>query len=149
MARLEYRLNDELQSFPVLFYYDFIDKDEVSLRFACDYWVKNMRVYEKMHGTVDANKYIIYVRVAEEEHVLEQAPVDDRYWGGICIELREYREGTDQYPVVHRYQFQDDEDARLIMQSDSLSLQGKLWTRTSTDIDEDRKVFVYYAEPNR
>lgn len=148
MARLEYRLNDESQTYPVLYYYDFIDKDEVSLRFACDYWIKNKRVYERTGNQVNGSKYIIFVREAVEEHVLEQEQ-DDRYWGGICVELREFREGTDRYPVVHRFVLHDDDDALLLLQSDSLTLQGKVWARTSTEIDEDRKVYVYYAVPEQ
>lgn len=148
MARLEYRLYDESQTYPVLVYYDFIGKDEVSLRFACDYWIKNKKVYERTANQLDGSKYIIYVREAIEEHVLEHAQ-DDSYWGGICVELREFREGTDQYPVVHRYELHDDDDALLLLQSDSLTLHGNVWARTSTEIDEDRKVYVYYAVPEQ
>ncbi len=48
MARLEYRLYTEGgETFPVLYYYEQIGRDEAALRFACDYFVKSGRVYEK------------------------------------------------------------------------------------------------------
>ncbi|WP_127583648.1 hypothetical protein [Paenibacillus koleovorans] len=147
MARLEYRLDDAEHGFPLLYFYDFIDKDEVSLRFACDYFVKDRVVYEKKVCSVESNKYILYVALASDEHAWEGAGEVDPYWGGIRIELREFREGTDRYPVVHRYEFQDNDDALLILQSDRLTLQGRVWENTSTEVDEDRKVYVYYAVP--
>jgi CMP-2-keto-3-deoxyoctulosonic acid synthetase len=148
MARLEYRLKDEYKQDPVLYYYDFIDPDEISLRFACDYWIKNKMVYEKLHSVVEANKCVIFVQVAEDEHVVDYGQDDYRYGGGICIEVREYKEGTDRYPVVHRYNNQDDDTTILILQSDRLVIRGQLWLRTSTEVDEDRKLYVYYAEPS-
>lgn len=147
MARLEYRLLDETRGFPVLYYYDFIDKDEVSLRFACDYLVKDRCVYEKTSCAIEGNKYVIYVRVAEEEQVVEPGSVLHGLWGGIRIELREYREGTAHYPLVHVFEFQDDDDALLHLQSDYLFANGREWAKTSAEVDEDRKVYVYYAQP--
>lgn len=149
MARLEYRLFDESRGFPLLYYYDFIDKDEISLRFACDYLVKDRIVYEKTSCAIEPRTYVVYVKVAEDEdaHANVTGTGLAGYWGGIRLELREYIEGTSDYPVVHVYQFQDDDDALLHLQSDYLMRDGVEWAKTSAEVDEDRKVYVYYAQP--
>lgn len=147
MARLEYRLFDERRGFPLLYEYAFIDKDEVSLRFACDYLVKNRTVYEKTSCAVEPGTYVIYVKVAEDEQAAPAGIGHPGLRGGIGIELREYREGTSDYPVVHVFRFRDDDDALLHLQSDYVTWNGVEWAKTSAEVDEDRKVYVYYAEP--
>jgi hypothetical protein len=146
-ARLEYRLLDEKKGFPVLYYYDLIDKDEVALRFACDYFVKAGVVYEKTSCAIESSCYVIYVQVAEDERVVEPVkPVLGRR-PGITMEVREFKEDTEHYPVVCTYTFKDDDDAILHLQSHFLYLYGREWEKTSTEIDEDRGVYVYYARP--
>ncbi|MEF3305276.1 hypothetical protein [Paenibacillus sp. GYB003] len=147
MARLEYRLFDEERGFPLLYYYDFIDKDEVSLRFACDYLVKDRVVYEKTSCAIEPRAYVIYVKTAEDEQALASGTELPGYRGGIRIELRHFREEAAQYPVVHVFQFRDDDDALLHLQSDYLQWNGVEWEKTSAEVDEDRKVYVYYASP--
>jgi hypothetical protein len=148
LARLEYRLLDESRGFPLLYYYDLIDKDEVSLRFACDYFVKEGIVYEKTSCAIDSGVYIIYVKAAEDEQALPGGKELMQYWGGIRMELREFKEGTGHYPVIHTFRFQDDDDALLHLQSDYLTFNGVEWEKTSAEVDEDRKVYVYYAIPS-
>ncbi|MFC4769249.1 hypothetical protein [Effusibacillus consociatus] len=147
MARLEYRLLDEARGFPVLYYYDMIDKDEISLRFACDYFVKDKIVFEKASCAIELPNYVIYVRPDEDEQVVDPGVLSAPRWGGIRMEVREFREGTSFYPVIHTYEFRDDDDALLHLQSDFLYLYGKEWLKTSTEVDEDRKVYVIYAKP--
>ncbi|GAX91299.1 hypothetical protein [Effusibacillus lacus] len=147
MPRLEYRLLDEDKGFPVLYYYDMIDKDEISLRFACDYFVKDKVVYEKTSCAIELPNYIIYVKPAEDEQVVDPGVLSAPRWGGIRIEVREFREGTAFYPIIHTYDFLDDDDALLHLQSDYLYLYGREWMKTSTEVDEDRKVYVFYAQP--
>ncbi|ERI08821.1 hypothetical protein [Aneurinibacillus aneurinilyticus] len=146
-TRLEYRRLDERNGFPVLYYYDFIDKDEIALRFACDYFVKDGLVYEKTSCAIEISCYVIYVQVAEDEKALKSAEPVARQKPGIMMEVREFKEGTAHYPVVCTYTFQDDADAILHLQSQFLYLYGREWERTSTEIDEDRGVYVYYAQP--
>jgi hypothetical protein len=147
VTRLEYRLLDETNGFPVLYYYEPIDKDEISLRFACDYFVKGGSVYEKTSCAIEQTTYVIYVKPAEDEQTVTYTDAAALRWGQVQIEVREYREGTNQYPLVHLFQFMDDDDALLHLQSDYLYLHGREWEKTSTEVDEDRKVYVYYARP--
>lgn len=147
MTRLEYRLLDETNQFPVLYYYEPIEKDEVSLRFACDYFVKGHMVYEKTSCAVEADRYVIYVKRSTEERAVDYAHTAAPRWGSIRMELREFSEGTHHYPLVHTYYFKDDDDAVLHLQSDYLYWNGREWEKTSTEVDEDRQVYVYYAQP--
>jgi hypothetical protein len=145
MARLEYRLLDEANGYPVLYYYDHIDKDEITLRFACDYFVKGHLVYEKTSCAVEADRYVIYVQRSREEQAIDFTHTAAARWGSIRMELREYRDGTHDYPLVHTYYFKDDDDAVLHLLSDFLYWKGCEWEKTSTEVDEDRQVYVYYA----
>lgn len=147
MPRLEYRLLDEGKGYPVLYNYDMIDKDEISLRFACDYFVKERVVYEKKSCALELPTYIIYVARALDEHVVDPGVLASPRWAGIRLEVREYRDNTEHYPVIHTFDFRDDDDALLHLQSDFLYLYGREWQKTSTEVDEDRKVYVFYAQP--
>ncbi|MED1796100.1 hypothetical protein EDM59_24850 [Brevibacillus nitrificans] len=147
MARLEYRLLDEANGYPVLFYYERIDKDEVSLRFACDYLVKGHVVYEKTSCAVEPSCYVVYVKRSTEEQAVDYAHTASARWGSIQIELRHFREGTTTYPLVHTFYCKDDDDALLYLQSDYLMHDGQEWEKTSAEVDEDRRVYVYYAQP--
>ncbi|MFT9849227.1 hypothetical protein [Aneurinibacillus sp. REN35] len=148
MARLEYRKLDEANGFPVLYYYDLIDKDEISLRFACDYFIKDGTVYEKTSCAIESSCYVIYVQIAEDERVVEQPAAPPRRRSlGIMMEVREFKEDTIHYPVVCTYTFKDDDDAILYLQSQFLYIYNREWEKTSTEIDEDRGVYVYYAQP--
>lgn len=146
MVRLEYRLLDPERGYPVLYYYDSIDKDEVSLRFACDYLVKERTVYEKTSAAIERDTYVIYVRHAPDEKAVAYPDAVPLRWGRVQLEVREYREETEHYPLIHTYQFLDDEDALLHLQADFLYLQDQEWEKTSTEVDEDRRVYVYYAQ---
>lgn len=147
MARLEYRLLDEGSGFPVLYQYDRIDKDEISLRFACDYLVKGHVVYEKTSCAVEPDCCVIYVKRSTEEQAVDYSEKPRVRWEHVQIELREFREGTLVYPHVHTYAFKDDDDALLMLQSDYVYWDGREWEKTSAEVDEDRHVYIYYAKP--
>jgi hypothetical protein len=146
MARLEYRLLDEAKQFPVQYYYDRIGKPEIAMRMSCDYFVKEGQIFEKTSAAIDGGTYVIYVQPAVEEKVVD--PSQKAIWKTIRIELREYKEDSDYYPVIHVYEFRDEMEALLHMQSNFLYLYGKEWEKTSAEIDEDRNVYVWYAKAN-
>lgn len=64
---------------------------------------------------------------------------------GIYMELREYSEGTADYRLVETYRFADTLEAMLHVQANYLYAEGREWQRTSSEIDEDRETYVYYA----
>lgn len=147
MARLEYRLFDESQGFPVLYYYEGIERQEVSLRFACYYFVKDRNVYERVSCAIEEGTFVIYVSESDEEKVLDLNAPHPVSGSGIRLELRHYREDTAIYPVVHEYKFHSASDALLHLQSDFHYVQEGEWKMSSTEIDEDRRTYVIYAEP--
>lgn len=61
MAYFEYRLFAESKGFPVLFSYESMEAEEVALRFACDRFVKEGRVYEKTSAANEGDTYVVYV----------------------------------------------------------------------------------------
>jgi len=65
--------------------------------------------------------------------------------GGIRIELREFREDASTYPLLHTFRYTDDDDALLLLQADALEWNALAWNKSSTEVDEDRGVYVYYA----
>ncbi|AEI44406.1 hypothetical protein [Paenibacillus mucilaginosus] len=148
MVRLEYRLYEEgSRTFPVLYSYDRIGRDEAALRFACDYFVKDGRVYEKTSCAVETGCYVVYVKEAEDERTMPWGAPGARGFAGVRMELREYREGTADYPLIYSYTFRDTLEAMLHLQANYLYTDGREWYRTSAEIDEDRMTYVYYAVP--
>ncbi|HZG84965.1 hypothetical protein [Paenibacillus sp.] len=146
MARLEYRLSHATDESPLLYVYNYIDKDEISMRFACDYYVKEGVVYEKLSAAFVRGLYVIYVRVAAEENAAAPDAAGGSALGpGIRVELRHFREEADVYPLLHTFRFADDDDALLLLQTDVVEWNGREWTKSSTEVDEDRGVYVYYA----
>jgi hypothetical protein len=149
MSRLEYRLLDEARQYPLLYFYAEIEKAEIALRNACDYFVKDGTEYEKTSCAIEHTLYIIYVKAADGERALDSDQGRTTAWSGIRLELRAYRENAIHYEIVQTFDFSAKEDLLLYLQSDFLFLQGKEWEKTSAEIDEDRKVYVYYAQEVR
>ncbi|MCI3927181.1 hypothetical protein MO973_44115 [Paenibacillus sp. TRM 82003] len=146
MTRLEYRADDVAAGHPLLYVYNHINKDEVSMRFACDYFVKDGVVYEKMSCAFERGIYVIYVRSATEENAyVPDGSASTALGGGIKVELREFSEEASAYPLLHTFRYADDDDALLTLQMDALEWNGFRWTKSSTEVDEDRGVYVYYA----
>lgn len=146
LARLEYRLYEEGGDLPLLYYYEAIEREEAALRFACDYLIKDGTVYEKTSCAVEPDCYVIYVKPAEDEKAMPWDRPSPGLSGGLCMELREYRETGADYHLVHTFSFQDSLEAMLHLQANYLYVDGQEWYRTSVEIDEERETFVYYAE---
>lgn len=147
MPRLEYRQLNEAQGYPVLYVYDDIDAGEIAARFACDYFVKDRLVYEKTSCAIGAEAYIIYVLHDDEAEVFDTGNKDYTTTPHVRMELRQYAERASFYPLVQVFEFKTNLEAALNLQCDYLCWLGKEWRKSSTEIDEDRKVYVYYAEP--
>ncbi|HBS57774.1 MAG TPA: hypothetical protein DEA44_00735 [Firmicutes bacterium] len=147
MPRLEYRQLNEAQGHPVLYVYDDIDAGEIAARFACDYFVKDRLVYEKTSCAIEMEAYVIYVLHDGEAEVFDTGNKDYAAIPRVRMELRQYAETAAFYPVRHVFEFNTNLEAALNLQGDFLWWMGKEWRKSSTEIDEDRKVYVYYAEP--
>lgn len=145
MARLEYRLCNETEGFPVLYYYDGIEQTEIAARLACDYFVKGTVTYEKTSGAVEADRYVIYVKKAAIEE--ESLPQPHNHGGKLRLELRQYIENSNYYPVITTLNMKSNLEVLLYLQSDFVYWLGQEWQKSSTEIDEDRKVYIFYAIP--
>lgn len=147
MAKLEYRLADEQGEFPLLFEYDRIGLGEAALRFACEFFVKERLVYEKVSSVAeDRDRYVIYVKKAPDEQAYETEPLKRPDWRGIRVEIRKFTEEAMLYPVLETLDFEDDREALLLLTSTHAVSGGKEWERTSAEIDEDRKRYVLYVQ---
>ncbi len=146
MAQLEYRLFDEEKGFPALYYYNSIPKDEIVMRFLCDYFVKDGVVYEKTSNAIEMTLYVIYVKLANDEI---PAPMNRRSkvgMGFIVMEIREYLEDAKEYPIIQNLELSTLTDIALVGQRNYLILEGVEWEQTSLEVDEDRQTYVCYAK---
>lgn len=144
MARLEYRLLDEKQDFPLQYYYDHIDGTEIATRFACDYLVKDGITYEKTSCAAEPPIYKIYIQEYPKQDWLDNhLPVkaDNR----LRVQLRQYVEDSAYFPLIHVFEMATNLELLLFLQSDYVYWLGQEWQKSSTEIDEDSKVYVYYA----
>jgi hypothetical protein len=147
VARLEYRLFDEAQEFPVLYYYDHIEKLEIAMRFHCLYFVKEGAVYEQTSSAVEGDTHVIYVQPSQEDAAPWAGIPAVVTWKGIRVELREYQDGATVHLLLHTFDYPHVEDALLHVASDYFTWNEREWQKMSAEVDEDRQVYVYYARP--
>lgn len=145
MPRFEYRLNDVAQDYPILYFYENMDEVEAAMRFVCDYFVKDGKTWLKNASAVSGMEYVMY---------MEEVPTDSAEAGnraqkalpsGIAVEVREYREGALDYPLIHQFAFNSQLQALAHLLADTLMLFGQEWEKTSTEVDEDRQAYIYYC----
>ena len=145
MPRFEYRLNDAAQDYPLIFYYENMDEVEAAMRFVCDYFVKDGKTWLKNASAVSGMEYVMY---------MEEVPTDSAESGnraqkalpsGIAVEVREYREGALDYPLIHQFAFNSQLQALAHLLADTLMLFRQEWEKTSTEVDEDRQAYIYYC----
>ena len=151
MAQLEYRLLEEAKAYPALYHYASIPKEEVVVRFLCDYLVKDGIVYEKTSNAIDLdpNLYVIYLKISNEEKPISSNRRSKVGMGFIVMEVREFREDAYEYPVIANLEFSNLTELALLAQCHYLTLDGIEWEQTSFEIDEDRQTYVLYAKNSR
>jgi len=147
MERLEYRLFDKANGYPVLYSYENITEAEIAARFVCDYFLKDGVLYQKTACSTEPLMYVIYVK--KDEDIISEHNDGLQYDGQkIRVEIRQYTEEEDVYPLFFTYEMKEYQQAILYLQSDFFIWQEKEWQKTSAEIDEDRKVYVLYIQPN-
>ncbi|MBH8583530.1 hypothetical protein L2649_10175 [Thermoactinomyces vulgaris] len=147
MEKLEYHLMEDGEEISVLYEYPSVSKEEVMMRFACDYFVRGKDVFECVHIQADPPVHKIYVKRSEEEKVLDDRLRFSPTWQGIRMEVRHFDARWSGYPVVHCYQFHHAQDALLRLLGSLHYIDGQWWKTTSTEVDENRYVYVIYAVP--
>lgn len=145
MAQLEYRLLDEEKGFPALYGYEQVQKEEIIARCLCDYFIKEGIVYELTSSAKEEFLQVIYVKKVED-NPHPQTPGQINGMGYILLELREFQEEAESYPVMKTLEFGNMQDLLLYAVSHYINFQGSEWESTSFEIDEDRQVFSLYLK---
>ena len=146
LHRLEYRLLDEAKGYPCLYYYDNISREEISVRFACDYFIKDGVVYEKTSCSIEPLLvYVIYIKESVDESAISYGNI---HQGNILVEIREFKEYAKEYPLLTSFQFNDYADLILQLQADYMMVNGREYEKSSAEIDEDSKRFLIYVTPS-
>jgi len=145
MPRFEYRLSDAAQEYPVLFFYEAMDDLEIAMRFTCDYFVKEGKTWLRTGSAVETSQFVLYVEAVAEDEAEDGNETKPVLQGRSAVEVREYREGADEYPLIHQFGFTSQAQALAYLLADTMMLFGQEWEKTSTEIDEDRQAYVYYC----
>jgi hypothetical protein len=146
MAQLEYRLFDEKEGYPALFNYQTIPEEEIMVRFLCDYFIKDDTVFEKTSNAIEPPLYVIYVKFAEDETPIIKNPCSNVALGFIVIEVREFSEEYDEYPIIKNLEFTSLTELAIFAQCNYIMLDGFEWEQTSLELDEDRHTYVLYVK---
>ena len=149
MPRFEYRLNDKAETYPILYFYESITDIEASMRFICDYFIKEGRTFLKTATHIEPEAFIVYVDELDPDQAEASNATNALPPQGIAVEVREYAVGAAHFPVVHQFGFDNQVSAFIYLLTDSVNLFGTVWEKTSTEIDEDRQAYIYYAQPQK
>ncbi len=144
MANLEYRLLDEAADYPVLYSYDAIDGGEVAARFLCDKLIKDGQIYERTSTASEPLTYVIYLR--EEGPAAPAAAAPPPGGPGVRVEIRQDAASETPGLLIEARQFTDAVDVVLCLGSDYFYWLGDEWRKTMTVLDEDRQVYIFYAQ---
>lgn len=145
MARLECRVLGRGGDNTLLYAYDEISKAEVAARFNCDYFLKNKALYEKISCAVEPAINVIYLKRVESS---SEAKAQTSMAQGLQMELRQFSESEGiYYPLIYTFTFIDEFDLLLYLQSDYIEWLGHKWHKTSAEVNEDKRHFIYYGRP--
>ncbi len=146
MPRFEYRINNAAHDYPLLYYYENMNDVEAAMRFVCDYFVKEGKTWLKTASAIDAAQFVMYVEKVEEDAAETGNTTQPVLPGSVAVEVREYRGGAAEYPLIHQFGFDTQAQALAYLLADTMMLFGQEWEKTSTEIDEDRQAYVYYCK---
>ncbi len=146
MPSLEYRVLDENRGNPVIHYFTDITLQEIALRSAVDYLVADGKVLEKIHVAFAPLSYVIYCEISDNDNPNESSPIKLVH-NGYSLEIRQYIDDNSAYPLLKSLEVQDELLNLLIC--DYISIDGIKWLRSSSELDQDRNVYVLYVkDPN-
>jgi hypothetical protein len=149
LPRLEYRMLDEVNGYPVLYSYEDLDTGEIASRFACDKFIKDGIAYEKTSCAIEPMVYVIYVQEIGKDEGSEGDGNVSAVSRGVRLEVRQDGDSPSPGLMIQNLEFADSMDIILHLESDYLYWMGGEWLKTMTVLDEDRKVYVCYAKPGQ
>lgn len=124
----------------VLFSRKNLKNEELSARLITDYIVSNGVVYENIGSWVD-DVVRIKLKKLEEETTY---PNQSKKYNFRCVEYRKYEDDPSQRGVLHVLEKESTSDLLPHLLIFNLSLQGRPLKRCTSEIDEDREIFVVY-----
>jgi hypothetical protein len=143
LPKLEYRLVED--GFPGIYHYSDISKEEISVRFCCDYFIKDQMVYEKSSSATEEELYVIYVKKSETE-IPYHSKSSKIGMGYVLLEVREVNDALEDYPLITILEVPNLLSLVLYLQSNYININNSEWERTSAEIDEDRLIYVLYVK---
>ncbi len=143
MPRLEYRLLDKDNDYPLLYYYEDIPAAEIAVRFNADYLIKDGEVLEKTSNAVEPPNYVIYTAKASHEFLFTSPTGEYQY---ALVEIREYNDYSSSYPIITTVDVADLSQLIILFSSHYITVLDEEWEKVSSEIDEDRKVYVLYVQ---
>ena len=145
MPRFEYRMNNAAEDYPILYFYETMDEVEAAMRFVCDYFVKEGKTWLKTASAIEASQYVVYLEAVPSDAAEATNTTQQAMSGWIAVEVREYKENTNEYPLIHQFGFPSQAQALSHLLADTMVLFGQEWEKTSAEIDEDRQAYIYYC----
>jgi hypothetical protein len=141
VARLEYRLLLDDETYELLYFYENIDLEQIIARRECEFFVKDGMTYKQLSSALEKEVFVIYVEKycdgTKEDEVDEQR---------LLLEVRELNE-ISNYPLITTLKLYTHLEVMSYIGSSFTYFHGKEWLRDSAEIDEDRKVYVLYVTP--
>ncbi len=137
---LEYRLFKGNNSSEPLFHYEQIDLQQILARRGCDFYIKEGTVYKQTSSAIEGDWHVIYVTKHEEGEADKE---EFNLNGALQLELREFN-GRANHPILKKLEFDHHIDILAHIGSDYHYLDGLEWEKDSSEIDEDRRVYVLY-----
>ncbi|MBB3869369.1 hypothetical protein HNR78_002262 [Parageobacillus toebii NBRC 107807] len=137
--RLEYRLWLGEENYRLLYFYESIDLPQIIARRECEFFVKEGVAYQQVSSALEHDTFVIYVE--EYERGPKEAEVDSN---DLLLEVREL-DAENGHPVIATLELPSSLDVMAYIGNSFTYFQGKEWLRDSSEIDEDRKVYVLYV----
>lgn len=144
MARLEYRLLHNPAE--MICHYDPISIDELLVRNDSDWFIRGGTIYERHRTEEEDGLHLIYVIPTDTS--IEQSEPEIVQEAGFVVEIRQFANDATDYPLLHVKHCSSLLEVLLLLQTETIKLNGRKWSKTSFELDEDRKMFVYYARTN-
>jgi hypothetical protein len=142
MPRLEYRLQNNPAE--LICHYDDIAVGELLLRNDSDWFVREGTIYERQRTEKRDDVHLIYVTLSDEAAEPSEPAADNAQ--AFVVEIRQFEEGLTDYPLLHQQHCDSLLDVLLLLQTETITLNGQKWNKSSFELNEDRKMFVYYAQ---
>lgn len=137
MKRVNYVSSDG----EILFYRNYVSKEELSARLLTDYIVVNDKVYENVGSDIRGNDYQIQIEEVEGEQPYGDNNVK---WNYKRLEYREYKDEPKQRKIINEFNIETSREFLPLLLLFKPTINNKIYKRCASEIDDDREVYVVY-----